>query len=159
MARGGSKIKKRKMIIDPVYDNVLLGKFINKVMRDGKKSTAQKVVYEAFDIIKEKGQDPISVFQAAIDTVAPKQEVRARRIGGAAYQVPTEVRGERKVSLAIRWLLDATRKRPNAEFKTFPEKLAAELMDAANNAGEAIRKRDVTQKMADANKAFSHFRW
>jgi len=159
MARGGIKIKKRKVEADPLYGNTLLSKFINNVMQDGKKTTAQRVVYGAFEILKTKGLNPLQTFEHAIDTVGPKLEVRARRIGGAAYQVPAEVRGPRRVSLAIRWILDAARKRSTAEHKTFAEKLAAELMDASNNAGDAVKKRDSALKMAEANKAFAHFRW
>lgn len=129
-------------------------------MRDGKKTTAQRVVYDAFEIIKEKGnENPVAILEKAVDAVGPKVEVRARRIGGAAYQVPSEVRGERRNSLAVRWILEAATKRPSVEYKTFAQKLAAELMDAVNNAGEAIRKRDVAHRMAEANKAFAHFRW
>lgn len=157
--RGNSKTKRRKVAPDPVYNNVLVSKFINRLMRNGKKTTAQNVVYQAFEILKSKGHDPIQIFEKAIETIGPKQEVRARRIGGAAYQVPTEVRGPRRVALAIRWILEAATKRPSAEFKSFAEKLAMEFLDATNNAGEAIRKRDIAQKMADANKAFAHFRW
>ncbi len=144
---------------DPIYGSTLLTKFINNVMEDGKKTVAQKNVYNALDILKAKGMDPIQSFEKALDTIAPRQEVRAKRVGGAAYQVPMEVRGARKVSLSIRWLLDATRKKPNTEYKTFSEKLASEIIAALNNEGEAIRKRDGVHKMADANKAFAHFRF
>lgn len=128
-------------------------------MEDGKKTVAQKNVYNALDILKEKGMDPIQSFEKALDSIAPRQEVRAKRVGGAAYQVPMEVRGTRKVSLSIRWLLEATRKKPNTDYKTFSEKLASEIIAALNNEGEAIRKRDSVHKMADANKAFAHFRF
>lgn len=147
------------MTPDPIYGSTLLTKFINNVMEDGKKTVAQQNVYKAFDILKEKGMDPMATFEKALDTIAPKQEVKAKRVGGAAYQVPQEVRGTRKISLSIRWLLEATRKKPNSEFKTFSEKLAAEIISAVNNEGEAIRKRDTVHKMADANKAFAHFRF
>lgn len=159
MARGNTNIKKRVLMPDPVYGNTMVAKFINNFMKDGKKTTAQKVMYDAFDIIKEKGLDPLEVFEKALDTVGPKQEVRARRIGGAAYQVPVEVRGDRRIALAIRWILAATKKRSNSEFPGFAKKLAAEFMAAANGEGEAIRKRDVTYKMAESNKAFAHFKW
>ncbi|MDO8269312.1 MAG: 30S ribosomal protein S7 [Candidatus Levybacteria bacterium] len=159
MPRGQKNIPKRKMEPDPIYGSTLLTKFINNVMEDGKKTIAQKNVYNALDIIKEKGMDPIATFEKALDTIAPKQEVRAKRVGGAAYQVPMEVRGVRKISLSIRWLLEAARKKPNSEFKTFSQKLAAEIISAVNNEGEAIRKRDSVHKMADANKAFAHFRF
>ncbi len=160
MARGKHVTKRIKVDNDPVYDNLLVAKFINRLMYSGKKTIAQNTVYKAFDILKEKGeQDPLAAFEKAIDTVSPKVEVKARRIGGAAYQVPQEVRGPRRISLAIRWILEAARKRSNAEHKTFAEKLAAEILDVNKNAGEAIRKRDVAHKMAEANKAFSHFRF
>lgn len=159
MPRGHKVIEKRKLTPDPIYGSVLLSKFINNVMEDGKKTVAQKNVYTALDILKEKGMEPLATFEKALDTIAPKQEVRPKRVGGAAYQVPMEVRGPRKISLSIRWLLEATRKKPNSEFKTFSEKLAAEIISAVNNEGEAIRKRDTVHKMADANKAFAHFRF
>jgi small subunit ribosomal protein S7 len=158
MARGGSKIKKRKIEGDPVYGSILITKFINRLMKDGKKTVAQRVVYDALELMKKEGE-PVKLFELAIETVGPKVEVKARRIGGAAYQVPQEVRGARKTALAIRWLLEAAAKRPTAEYKSFAAKLAAELIDATKNAGEAIRKRDVAHRMAEANKAFSHFRW
>ena len=159
MPRGHKTVEKRKMIPDPIYGSTLLTKFINNVMEDGKKTVAQQNVYKAFDILKEKGMDPLATFEKALDTIAPKQEVKAKRVGGAAYQVPQEVRGVRKISLSIRWLLEATRKKPNSEFKTFSQKLAAEIIAAVNNEGEAVRKRDNVHKMADANKAFAHFRF
>lgn len=159
MPRGHQNIPKRVMIPDPIYGSALLTKFINNVMEDGKKTVAQQNVYKAFEILKSKGMEPLATFEKALDTIAPKQEVKAKRVGGAAYQVPQEVRGTRKISLSIRWLLEATRKKPNSEFKTFSEKLAAEIIAAVNNEGEAIRKRDNVHKMADANKAFAHFRF
>ncbi len=159
MPRGHKTVEKRKLTPDPLYGSVLLSKFINNVMEDGKKTIAQKNVYNAFDILKEKGMDPLPTFEKALDTIAPKQEVRPKRVGGAAYQVPMEVRGPRKISLSIRWLLEATRKKPNTEFKTFSQKLAAEIIAAINNEGEAIKKRDTVHRMAEANKAFAHFRF
>ncbi|MGE5042420.1 MAG: 30S ribosomal protein S7 [Candidatus Levyibacteriota bacterium] len=160
VARGIHTTKKRHIEPDPVYNNLLLAKFINRLMVDGKKTVAQGVVYDALEFMKEKGdENPLVSFERAIDAVAPKVEVKARRIGGAAYQVPTEVRGPRRISLAIRWILEAARKRPTAEYKKFSQKLAAEIMDVNKNTGEAIRKRDVAHKMAEANKAFSHFRF
>lgn len=159
MARGGTKAVKRKIKPDPVYNNILVTKFINRIMLSGKKTAAQQVLYKTFDILKEQNHDPLLVFQNAIDNVGPKVEVKARRIGGAAYQVPTEVRGERKVSLAVRWIVEAARKRSSSEHKSFASKLAAELLDASNNLGDAIKKRDVAYRMAEANKAFAHFRW
>jgi small subunit ribosomal protein S7 len=159
MPRGHKVVEKRRIAPDPIYGSVLLSKFINNVMEDGKKTVAQQNVYKAFDILKAKGLDPLATFEKALDTIAPKQEVRAKRVGGAAYQVPMEVRGPRKISLSIRWLLEATRKKSNTEFKTFAEKLAAEIQAAISGEGEAVRKRDNVHKMADANKAFAHFRF
>lgn len=154
------KAPKRILPADPLFGSRLLTRFINKLMRDGKRSIAQNLVYSALEKIREttKG-DPVSTFEKAIQNISPKMEVRPRRVGGASYQVPIEVRGDRKEALAIRWILDAAGKRPNKEFHTFGEKLAQELMDAANGVGSAIKKRDDTQKVAQANRAFSHFRW
>lgn len=159
MARSRRIIKKRTIAPDPLYGNRMVGRFINKLMISGKKSVAQKVVYQAFDLISEKGEDPIRVFEGAINMVGPKMEVRPRRVGGASYQVPTEVRGDRRVSLAIHWIIDACNKRSNKEFHTYPEKIAAELTDILQNQGEAVRKRNAVHKMAEANRAFSHLRW
>lgn len=161
MARGNKTIKQRTSaeLADPIYGNFLVGKLINRVMKDGKKTIAQKEVYRAFDTIKSKDQDPLNVFQEALKNIMPQMEVRSRRIGGAAYQVPTQVRGNRKTSLALRWLVGEAKARPTAEYRTFAEKLAAELLDAAKGEGGAVKKRELAQKMADANKAFSHFRW
>lgn len=160
MARGGVKSRTHSnREPDPIYGSYVLTKFINRLMKDGKKNTAQKVVYSALKKIEDQGHDPIDVFTSALDNVGPKVEVKARRIGGAAYQVPTEVKGTRRISLAIRWLLEATTKRPNSEYKTFADKLAAELLDASQNQGEAMRKKDIAHRMAEANKAFAHFRW
>lgn len=159
MARGGKTVKKREVMPDPVYGSVLLSKFINRAMIDGKKTTAQCAVYDSLNLLKEKGLDPLETFEKAIDVVGPTVEVKARRIGGAAYQVPTEVKGTRRTSLAIRWILEATRKRSNAEYHTFAEKLAAEIQAVLNNEGDAIRKKEIAHRMAEANKAFSHFRW
>lgn len=153
------KVAKRQIEPDKIYNNLLLAKFINRVMDDGKKTIAQKNVYGAFRIIEEKGQKPLEVFEKAIQNVGPKIEVKARRVGGASFQVPTEVRGERKLSLAIRWIIEAANKRPNKEFHTFESKLAQELLDATQNLGEAVRKRDVMQKQAEANRAFASFRF
>ncbi len=154
------KIEKRIIDADPIYNSRLLAKFINKLMRDGKKSIAQTVVYKALDVIKEKSQqEALGVFEKALQNISPKMEVKPRRIGGASYQVPIEVRGDRKEALSIRWVLAGARARSNKEFHTFAEKLAAELMDAANNTGSAIKKRDDMQKVANANRAFAHFRW
>lgn len=145
---------------DPLYNSRLLTRFINKVMSDGKKSTAQKLVYKALEAIKEQTkQDPLSVFEKAIQNVSPKMEVRPRRVGGASYQVPVEVRGDRKEALSIRWIIAGAKMRSNKEFHSFAQKLAAELIDTANGTGAAIKKRDDMQKAAQANRAFAHFRW
>ena len=144
---------------DPIYGSRLLSRFINKVMQSGKKSTSQAVVYKALEEIKKTTkQDPLGVFEKAILNVAPKMEVRPRRVGGASYQVPVEVRGDRKEALAIRWLIAGARSRSNS-LHGFDKKLAAELMDAANNAGSAMKKKEDMQKVANANRAFAHFRW
>ncbi|MEK7092685.1 MAG: 30S ribosomal protein S7 [Patescibacteria group bacterium] len=154
------KADKRDVTTDIVYKSPLVEKFINKIMKDGKKSVAQKVLYASFDIIKAaQKEEPLVVFEKAILNVGPKIEVRARRIGGANYQVPAEVRGERKLSLALKWILTAATARSSKEFHTFAEKLAAEILDALDNKGEAVKKRDTVLKMAEANRAFSHFRW
>jgi small subunit ribosomal protein S7 len=160
MARSRHIIK-NQLLPDPVYGSRLVMKFINKTMKDGKKMAAAKQVYGALELIKTKkpDEDPAKVFETAINTVAPKMEVRSRRVGGASYQVPSEVRGERKIHLAMRWLLDAARSRSNKEYHTFAEKLAAELVDILNGQGNALKKRDQVHKMAEANKAFAHFRW
>ena len=158
MSRTG-KIRKRSVTPDPIFGNKLLARFTNRIMRDGKKSVAQGEVYRALQIIKEKNLDPLEVFQTALQNVSPRMEVKSRRVGGASYQVPTEVRGDRKISLSIRWLIEAARKRSNKEYHTFAEKLSSELIDAYNNTGEAVKKKDLSHRMAEANKAFSHFRW
>ncbi|MDT8715811.1 30S ribosomal protein S7 [Clostridium sp. 19966] len=150
-------IAKRDVLADPIYNSKVVTKLINNIMEDGKKGVAQKVTYDAFEIIREKtGKDPIEVFEAAMENVMPILEVKARRIGGATYQVPIEVRPERRQTLGIRWLLFATGKRGE---KYMREKLANELMDAANNTGAAVKKREDTHKMAEANKAFAHYRY
>lgn len=154
-----SKVTKRKTEPDQLYNSVLVAKLINNIMRDGKKTVAERVVYTAFDTFKEKGQDPLELFQKVLETIAPKVEIKARRIGGANYQVPVEVKGDRKYAVAIRWLLEAAEARPSKEFHTFAEKLVAECMDALEGKGEALKKRDNTHRQADANKAFAHFRW
>ncbi|RJQ38829.1 30S ribosomal protein S7 [Candidatus Microgenomates bacterium] len=154
------KVEKRKPEADKIYQNKMVTKFVNRMMKDGKKAVAEKNFYDALDLIKEKNSaDPLEVFERALQTVGPKQEVKARRVGGASYQVPAEVKGDRKVSLAIRWLIGAARKRSNKEYHSFSKKLAAELWDASQNLGEAIKKRDTMQKQAEANRAFAHFRW
>src|SRR3989338_6083489 len=147
--------KKHKIAPDRLYNDVLVSQFINKVMERGKKTVAQKIVYSAFDIIKEKTKkEPIEVFKLAIENASPILEVKPKRIGGATYQVPMEVRGERRLALAIRWILDGAR---NKKGKPMAEKLAQELIDAANNQGSAIKKKTDTHRMAEANKAFAHF--
>lgn len=154
------KAEKRIISPDPLYNSRLLAKFINKVMSDGKKSIAADLVYRALEIIKEQSkQEPLGVFEKALQNVSPKMEVKPRRVGGASYQVPIEVRGDRKEALSIRWILDAARKRSNREYHSFDKKLAQELLDAADNTGAAIKKRDDMQKVAAANRAFAHFRW
>ncbi len=153
------RVTKILLPADPMYGNRLLSRFINRVMKSGKKRTAEILIYRALDIIKEKGEDPIKVFETAINTAGPKMEVRARRVGGASYQVPTEVRGDRRVALAMRWIIQFAGKRSNKEFKSFAEKLAVELLEAAKGQGEAVKKRDTVQRMADANRAFAHFKW
>ena len=140
-----------------MYNSVLVTKLINSVMLDGKKGVAQKVVYDAFDIIKEKtGKEPLVAFTEALNNIMPSLEVKARRVGGATYQVPMEVRPERRQTLGLRWLTGYARKRSE---KTMKERLAGEIMDACNNTGAAVKKREDTHKMAESNKAFAHFRW
>jgi small subunit ribosomal protein S7 len=158
MARKGPA-RPRVVEPDPIYRNRLVTKLINRVMRDGKKSVAQKQVYKAFEIIKGMDLDPIKVFAEAINNIKPSMEVRPRRIGGAAYQVPVAVRGSRKESLAIRWLIFGARSRPNSQYHTFAEKLVAEILDASKGEGFAVKKRQDMERMAEANRAFAHFRW
>ena len=149
--------EQREIHPDPKYGDVVVTKFTNGLMKEGKKSIAERIVYGAFDLIEKKTrQDPVKVFREAIENVKPAIEVRSRRVGGATYQVPVEVRPARRQSLAIRWLTDISRKRSE---NTMMERLAAELLDAANNRGTAIKKREDTHRMAEANKAFSHYRW
>jgi small subunit ribosomal protein S7 len=149
--------EKREIIPDPKFHDIIVTKFMNSVMYEGKKSTAERIVYGAFDIIEGKTKsDPLAVFKSALENVAPAIEVRSRRVGGATYQVPVEVRTERRQALAIRWLISAARGRND---KTMVERLSAELMDAANNRGNAVKKREDTHRMAEANRAFSHYRW
>ena len=159
MSRSGPA-KKRELSPDPIFGDLLLARFINRAIRNGKKSVAQKSIYETLERIKEKlNQDGLLVFRQAIENVKPPMEVRSRRVGGAAYQIPMPVKGDRKESLAIRWIIQSALKRPNKEYHTFVDKLVAELIDAYNNTGGAIKKREDTHRMAEANKAFSHFRW
>lgn len=148
---------KRDVLADPLYESKLVTKLINNVMYDGKKGVAQKIVYDAFEIIREKtGKDPLEVFQQALENIMPVLEVKARRVGGSTYQVPIEVRPDRRQTLGLRWLTLYSRARGE---KTMRERLAAEIMDAVNNTGAAVKKREDTHKMAEANKAFAHFRW
>jgi small subunit ribosomal protein S7 len=153
-----AKVEKRETIEDKVYRSKLVAKFINRMMKDGKKTIAEKTFYASFDLLKKDG-DPLVLFETAVNNVGPKTEVKAKRVGGANYQVPQEVRGDRRLSLAIRWILEAARARSSKDFHTFPEKLAAEILDATKNEGAAIKKRDTVLRMAEANKAFGHFRF
>ncbi|MBP2656163.1 MAG: ribosomal protein [Firmicutes bacterium] len=150
-------VPKRDVLPDPVYNSKMVTRFINKIMMEGKKGVAEGIVYDAFDIIRAKtGKDPLEVFETALKNVMPVLEVRARRVGGANYQVPVEVRADRRLSLGIRWLVNYSRLRGE---KTMHERLAAELMDAANTTGASVKKKEDTHKMAEANKAFAHYRW
>ena len=156
MPRRGN-VPKREVLPDPLYNSILVTKLVNSIMLDGKKGVAQKVVYGAFDIIKEKTEkDPLDVFTAALENIMPSLEVKARRVGGATYQVPIEIRPERRQTLALRWLVEFSRKRGE---KTMAERLAAEVMDAANNTGAAVKRKEEMHRMAEANKAFAHYRW
>lgn len=149
--------EKRELLPDPKYNSKLVSRFISTLMQDGKKSTAERACYGAFDILKEKtGSDPLKVFKTAVDNVKPILEVKPRRVGGATYQVPMEVRPQRKIALALRWIKGYARARKE---KTIRERLAGELLDAYNNTGASIKKKEDTHKMAEANKAFAHFRW
>lgn len=156
MPRKGN-VPKREIMADPIYNDKVVTKLINGVMLDGKKGTAQRIVYDAFDIIKEQtGEEPIDVFYKAMNNIMPVLEVKARRVGGSNYQVPVEVRAERRQTLGLRWLITYSRKRGE---RTMKEKLAKELMDAANSTGASVKKKEDTHKMAEANKAFAHYRW
>lgn len=157
MSRAG-KITKRVLEVDPIYNSKLVTRFINRVMVSGKKTIAQALVYKALEIIEKSGKNPLSVFETAVMNASPKMEVRPRRIGGASYQIPQEVRGDRREALAIRWLIMAARSRSNKEYHSFAEKLAAELIDASEAKGIAIKKKEDMLKTAEANKAFAHFR-
>ena len=151
------EVGKRVILPDPKYHDRLLAKFINAVMLDGKKSTAEHIVYSAFDLVQERaGEEPLEVFKKAIENVRPVLEVKSRRVGGSTYQVPVEVRHERRNALAIRWIVGNARSRSE---KTMQERLAAEFLDAANNRGASVKKREDTHRMAEANKAFAHYRW
>jgi small subunit ribosomal protein S7 len=160
MPRTG-RIKKRLLMPDPIYANRQVTRLVNRVMKDGKKQIAFKQIYQALEIIKEKTEtdNPVETFNQALENIKPNVEVRSRRVGGAAYQVPMPVKGDRREALAIRWLIFAARKRASKEYHTFSAKLAAEIIDASKNEGGAIQKKQETHRMAEANKAFSHFRW
>ena len=150
-------VPKRDVLPDPLYNSKIVTRLINSVMLDGKKGVAQKIVYDAFDIIKEKlDRDPLEVFEEAMNNIMPQLEVKARRVGGATYQVPMEVRPDRKQTLGLRWLTLYSRARNE---RTMRERLAAEIMDALNNTGASVKKKEDTHKMAEANKAFAHYRW
>ena len=156
MPRRGN-IPKREVLPDPIYGSQLVSKLVNSVMYDGKKGVAQKIVYEAFDIVKEKtGKNPLEVYEQAMENIMPVLEVKAKRVGGSNYQVPMEVRPERRVTLGLRWLTTYARSRNE---RTMKERLANEIIDAINNQGGAFKKKEDTHKMAEANKAFAHFRW
>ncbi len=156
MPRKGS-VSKREVLQDPLYGEVIITKLINQVMYDGKKGVAQSICYDAFNLIAEKtGKDPMEVFMAAMNNIMPVLEVKARRLGGATYQVPLEIRAERRQTLGIRWLVTYARTRNE---RTMTERLAGEIMDAFNGAGNAVKKKEDTHKMAEANKAFAHFKW
>ena len=156
MPRRGN-IAKRDVLADPIYNSKMVTRLVNSVMLDGKKGVAQKIVYEAFETVKEKtGNDPLEMFEKAMENIMPSLEVKARRVGGATYQVPMEVRPARRQTLGLRWLTNYSRARGE---RTMAERLAGEIMDAANNTGSAVKKREDTHKMAESNKAFAHFRW
>ena len=157
MPRRPNSFKKPEVLPDPRYNSVMVAKFINKVMRNGKKGVAEKIVYGAFDLVGQRtNRDPMEVFDQAIRNATPVLEVKPRRVGGSTYQVPVEIRGDRRLSLAMRWLIQSARARAG---KTMIEKLAAEIIDASNNVGATVKKREDTHRMAEANKAFAHYRW
>ena len=152
------EIPKRELVADPLYNSTLVSKFINTVMSDGKRSLAERIMYESFDIIKDRtGDDPLKIFKKAVENVKPSLEVKSRRVGGSNYQVPVEVNPNRRLSLSIRWLVGFARQRGDG--KTMQEKLANELLDASNLRGGAVKKREDNHRMAEANKAFAHYRW
>lgn len=156
MPRRGN-VPKREVLPDPIYNSKLVSKLVNSIMLDGKKGVAQKIVYDAFDIVKEKtGKEPLEVYNEAMENIMPLLEVKARRVGGSNYQVPMEVRPERRITLGLRWLTAYARTRSE---RTMKERLANEILDAVNNQGGAVKKKEDTHKMAEANKAFAHYRW
>ena len=151
------RAEKREIIPDPKFGDLVVSKFMNSLMKDGKKSAAERIVYGAFDLVQDKvKQDPVGVFHQALENIRPAVEVRSRRVGGATYQIPVEVRTDRQQALAIRWLIDSSRKRGE---NTMVERLSGELLDAMNGRGQAVKKREDTHRMAEANRAFSHYRW
>lgn len=159
MPRSG-KVQRRVLEPDPIYNSRLVTRFVNRLMISGKKTIALSLVYKALEQVeKQSGKDALSVFETAVSNVMPKMEVRPRRIGGASYQIPVEVRGDRREALAIRWLIEAARSRSNKEFHTFDAKLAVEFIEASENRGTAVKKKEDTLRVAEANKAFAHFRW
>jgi small subunit ribosomal protein S7 len=154
------RVKKRLLAPDPVYSSRLVSRLINRVMKSGKKNTAQRHVYGAFELIRKRTKrEPLEIFSQAVENVKPNMEVRPRRVGGASYQVPMPVKGDRKESLAIHWLISAARNRSSKEYHTYEEKLAVEIIEAAKNTGSAVKKKEDIHKMAEANRAFAHFRW
>ncbi len=151
------RAEKREVVPDPKFGDLVVSKFMNSLMKDGKKSAAERIVYGAFDLVQDRvKQDPVAVFHQALENIRPSVEVRSRRVGGATYQVPVEVRSERQQALAIRWLIESSRKRGE---NTMIERLSGELLDAMNGRGQAVKKREDTHRMAEANRAFSHYRW
>ncbi|GAB1372080.1 30S ribosomal protein S7 [Candidatus Kapaibacterium sp.] len=151
------RAEKRPVVLDPIYNDYVVAKFVNNIMYEGKKNTARKIIYDAFDIIKEKtNEEPLEIFKKAMSNVAPLVEVRSRRVGGATYQVPVDVREERRLALAIRWIKNYAKSRRDKNMST---KLAAEILAASKGEGSAVKKREDTHKMAEANKAFAHFKW
>ena len=151
------RAEKRQVLPDPKFKDIIITKFMNQIMQDGKKSTAERIVYGAFDLVEEKAKkDPVEVFHSALEAISPSVEVRSRRVGGATYQVPVEVRPGRQMALAMRWLVLFARKRPGRSMR---DKLANELIEAAHNRGNAVKRRDDVHRMAEANKAFAHYRW
>ena len=152
-----AEVPKREVLPDPVYNSQLVSKFVNAIMINGKKTVAERILYDALEIVGEQtGEDPMKIFKKAVDSVKPAVEVKSRRVGGSTYQVPIEVRPNRRLALSFRWLLESSKRRGE---KTMKQKLAGELMDAAENRGAAIKKREDTHRMAEANKAFAHYRW
>ena len=152
-----TEVPKREVLPDPVYNSQLVSKFVNAIMMDGKKTIAERILYDALDIVSEQtSEDPMKIYKKAVDSVKPAVEVKSRRVGGSTYQVPIEVRPNRRLALSFRWLLESAKRRGE---KTMKQKLAGELMDAAENRGAAIKKREDTHRMAEANKAFAHYRW